>query len=140
MRLWHQKLIPFLDRQRLLGQHRECCALRGKGWGKKHSVVNYVFTHDPDDLVAYHYLIMDEMEKRGYHPDKIWRDPNWRGSTIGEDTWITEGDGTLCYKDIYEITKRGYVMIYPEHDDKYLQECIENLKGKGVEININDFL
>lgn len=81
---------------------------------------------------------MDEMEKRGYHPDKIWRDPNWRGSTIGEDTWITEGDGTLCYKDIYEITKRGYVMIYPEHNDKYLQECIENLKEKGVEINIED--
>lgn len=31
MRLWHEKLIPFLPRQQLLGQHREAAALRGKG-------------------------------------------------------------------------------------------------------------
>ena len=43
MRLWHESLISKLPRQQLLGQHRECCALRGNGWGKKHSVVNYVF-------------------------------------------------------------------------------------------------
>lgn len=49
MRLWHEKLIPYLDRQRLLGQHRECAALRGKGWGKKHATVDYAFTHDPQD-------------------------------------------------------------------------------------------
>ena len=28
MRLWHQDLIPKLPRPQLLGQHRECCALR----------------------------------------------------------------------------------------------------------------
>ncbi|WP_288618589.1 pyrimidine dimer DNA glycosylase/endonuclease V, partial [uncultured Weissella sp.] len=43
MRLWHESLIPKLPRQQLLGQHRECCALRGGGWGKKHATVNYVF-------------------------------------------------------------------------------------------------
>ena len=32
MRLWHQDLIPKLPRPQLLGQHRECCALRGNGW------------------------------------------------------------------------------------------------------------
>ena len=72
MRLWHQNLMPHLPRQQLLGQHRECCALRGAGWGRKHSVVNYVFDHIPERLVAYHWHIMDEMESRGYHPDKIW--------------------------------------------------------------------
>ena len=76
MRLWHQSLISKLPRQQLLGQHRECCALRGKGWGRKHSVVDYVFTHEPDYLVAYHHLVMDEMERRGYKPDKIWRNIN----------------------------------------------------------------
>lgn len=35
MRLWHRDLLPLLDRQRLLAQHRECAALRGLGWGKK---------------------------------------------------------------------------------------------------------
>ena len=24
--------------------------------------------------------------------------------------------------------------IYPEHDDLYLEECLQNLKRKGVEI------
>ena len=74
MRLWYQKLLPYLDRQRLLSQHRECAALRGKGWGKKHSVVDYVFTHEHELLVAYHRLVMDEMERRGYHPDRTWDD------------------------------------------------------------------
>ena len=54
MRLWHQDLIPYLPRQQLLGQHRECCALRGMGWGKKHKIVDYVFTYDPMCLYAYH--------------------------------------------------------------------------------------
>lgn len=35
MRLWHEALISQLPRPQLLGQHRECCALRGNGWGKK---------------------------------------------------------------------------------------------------------
>lgn len=35
MRLWHEKLISKLPRQQLLGQHRECCALRGKWLGKE---------------------------------------------------------------------------------------------------------
>lgn len=50
MRLWHEELIPLLPRQQLLGQHRECCAMRGNGWGKKHRVVDYVFKHSLHDL------------------------------------------------------------------------------------------
>ena len=42
MRLWHEALIPQLPRPQLLGQHRECCALRGNGWGRKHATVDYV--------------------------------------------------------------------------------------------------
>ena len=45
MRLWHEALISQLPRPQLLGQHRECCALRGNGWGRKHATVDYVFTH-----------------------------------------------------------------------------------------------
>lgn len=129
MRLWHQKIIPLLDRQRLLGQHRECAALRGKGWGRKHATVDYVFTHDPNALVAYHYLIMDEMQARGYNPDPIWRNPAWRGSTLGEqEEWATiESVNTY-------LRKAG--TIYSEHDDKYLEECIEILREKGIEITV----
>lgn len=127
MRLWHQLLISKLPRQQLLGQHRELAALRGKGWGKKHSVVDYVFTHLPEKLVAYHYLVMDEMERRGYKPDKIWRNPNWRGKVLGECAdW--------CDTDIVKMWYECKQIIYEEHDNFYLQECLDNLADKGVEI------
>lgn len=123
MRLWHQDLISLLPRQQLLGQHRECCALRGAGWGRKHSIVNYVFVHSPNKLVAYHNFVMNEMENRGYHPDGIWRDPAWRGSKLGKcEGWAS--------------TKEFVGLVYAEHNDEYLQECLDNLKSKGIEIKI----
>ena len=127
MRLWHQSLISKLPRQQLLGQHRECCALRGKGWGRKHSVVDYVFTHIPERLVAYHYIVMDEMERRGYKPDKIWRDINYRGKDLGiESSW--------CDETMFETWRYYKGNIYEEHNKYYLEECRENLRQKGIEI------
>lgn len=69
MRLWHEDLIGKLPRGQLLGQHRECAALRSGGWGKAHATVNYVFTHSPYKLYQYHQHIMDEMKARGNKPD-----------------------------------------------------------------------
>lgn len=131
MRLWHQKLLPYLPRQQLLGQHRECCALRGNGWGKKHKIVDYVFTHNPAKLVAYHYLVMDEMKRRGYKPDTTWYYCNYRGSTLG----YTE-PFVFCDDILLQLYTNSSDIIYDEHNDAYLQECIENLRGKGIEINM----
>ena len=133
MRLWHQSLIPLLPRQQLLGQHRECCALRGAGWGRKHATVDYVFTHSPEYLVAYHYLIMDEMEKRGYKPDPIWRNTFWRGSTLGFDEfWALSS----TVQSLLLTSNTQGTPIYPEHNDDYLQECLDNLKSKNIIIEI----
>lgn len=125
MRLWHQSLIKHLPRQQLLGQHRECCALRGAGWGRKHSVVDYVFTHSPAKLVSYHFLVMEEMENRNYHPDPIWKNGNWRGLKIGMDNWVNENEIIINNE-----------IIYDEHNDDYLKECLDNLKGKGIVLDI----
>ena len=130
--MWHQLLIPYLDRQRLLGQHRELAALRGKGWGKKHAIVDYVFTHDPAWLVAYHKLVMDEMERRGYHPDRAWDDPCWRGSTLGREEGWADAD---FVDDQYCYAKHKSGIIYPEHDDAYLAECVALLKEKEAPID-----
>ena len=131
MRLWHQDLIRHLPRQQLLGQHRECCALRGAGWGRNHSVVNYVFTYEPERLVAYHYLVMEEMRRRGYNPDVIWENAYYRGKTLGyQKDWCSQ-------TQVYEIAclcRDGSAKIYPEHNEEYLQECLDNLKSKGIEI------
>ncbi|WP_408955770.1 TIGR02328 family protein [Natroniella sp. ANB-PHB2] len=123
MRLWHQNLIDKLPRQQLLGQHRECCALRGKGWGKKHATVNYVFKYDPSRLVAYHLKVMSEMKERDYNPDQKWLDKSYRGKTVGYDN-------NFC--TISPLEHFSEDIIYPEHDDQYLKECITNLKEKGV--------
>lgn len=135
MRLWHQKLIPLLPRQQLLGQHRECCALRGKGWGKKHKIVDYVFTYEPEYLVAYHFEVMDEMRRRGYKPNPIWYASNYRGIIFGNQVnWanIDKAD------NIRLETKFKNQFIYPEHNDEYLKECLDNLKSKGIEIKLEN--
>ena len=82
MRLWHQALISKLPRQQLLGQHRECCALRGKGWQRKHATVNYVFDYSPYRLFKYHELIMQEMTERGYRVSPEWLDKEYRGKQM----------------------------------------------------------
>jgi uncharacterized protein (TIGR02328 family) len=112
----------------LLGQHRECAALRGAGWGRKHSVVNYVFEHEPDKLVAYHRLIMDEMVRRGYKPDITWNHPWYRGKTLGYQPFWTDAEKILKLMEMDPI--------YPEHNDEYLKECLDNLAGKGIQITL----
>lgn len=127
MRLWPLMIIEHLPRQQLLGQHRECCALRGKGWGRKHATVDYVFKHPYAWLWFYHVYVMGEMERRGFRPDSAWRRRSYRGKSIGDDkTDITE-PGMLR-------SIPGSIYVYPEHDEKYISECIENLRRKGVKI------
>ncbi|EGW39531.1 TIGR02328 family protein [Desulfosporosinus sp. OT] len=124
MRLWHQDLLTLLPRAQILGQHRECCALRGKGWGRKHSTVDYVFSHSAKRLVNYHCLVLMEMERRGYKPDQQWFCPEYRGRNTAP--WPT----TLS--DEPEVSVKN--PIYPEHNDAYRKECLANLKQKGVEL------
>jgi hypothetical protein len=122
MRLWHEQIIHLLPKNQLLGQHRECCALRGKGWNKKHKTVDYVFTYSPYNLFIYHSKIMDEMEKRGYRVSREWRDKNYRGQKAES------------YSNLEETSIS--TPIYKEHNNEYLLECIENLAGKGIKLDI----
>lgn len=126
MRLWHQNLIHYLPSKQLLGQHRECCALRGRGWGKKHSVVNYVFKYGLDHLYAYHLLVMTEMNMRGYVVT-----PNWYGRTYRGQHMLS---ASLAAVGCYVYYDNSYGTIYPEHNDNYLRECLLNLKSKHAEL------
>ncbi len=122
MRLWHEDLIEKLPRQQLLGQHRECCALRGNGWGKPHSTVNYVFNYSPYKLFQYHQLVMNEMKKRGYKPSVDWENPFYRGTSCSS------------YENIEKVPMTK--PIYSEHNNSYLFECLENLKEKNIIIQL----
>jgi uncharacterized protein (TIGR02328 family) len=125
MRLWHYKLIEHLPNQQLLGQHRECCALRGAGWGRPHSTVNYVFKNPYYKLYYFHLRVMNEMIKRGYEPNIRWFFPYHRGKKVGND--IT---------GFSQIPKLDRYYPYNEHDDMYYVSCINNLKRKGITLNV----
>jgi uncharacterized protein (TIGR02328 family) len=76
---------------------------------------------------------MDEMRKRSYNPDPIWYAASYRGNFLGNQPgWanINEADRLRTYATFSHTT------IYPEHNDEYLQECIDNLKSKGIEITL----
>lgn len=124
MRLWPLAIIDQLPRQQLLGQHRECCALRGKGWGRKHAIVDYVFREPYYFLWRYHKEIMKEMTRRQYRVSSEWWNPHYRGKTIGYDFTVDVIARPVCA-----------FCIYPEHNKKYIKECIENLARKGVVID-----
>ncbi|BDX45871.1 TIGR02328 family protein [Enterococcus hirae] len=120
MRLWHEELIPLLPRKQLLGQHRECCALRGNGWGRKHATVDYVFQHSPYKLYQYHQLILTEMKNRHYLPSPEWSVPEYHGKACDPYTNLSPQKQTSP--------------IYPEHDEDYLMICLTNLKQKGIDL------
>ncbi len=122
MRLWHEKLIQSLPRNQLLGQHRECCALRGKGWGKRHSTVNYVFEYSPYLLYKYHLLVMEEMNRRGYRVSAEWLNKDYRGKNMER------------YDNL--IPMEVISPIYQEHNEEYLIECLENLESKHIFLEI----
>ncbi|WP_281166100.1 TIGR02328 family protein [Liquorilactobacillus sicerae] len=126
MRLWHQDLLTKLPRQQLLGQHRELAALRGNGWGKKHATVAYIFNYSPYKLYQFHLLVLQEMQRRGYQPDLKWLDSNYRGQHCAP------------YQELPVCTLSE--PIYPEHDQDYLQDCLENLKQKGIDLSTNSRL
>ena len=63
---------------------------------------------------------MNEMNRRGYQVATEWRDKNYHGK-------IAESYVNLEETEIN-------TPIYKEHNEAYLQECIENLRLKEIEI------
>jgi len=119
MRLWHEELLPHLSLLHLMGQHRECCALRGLGWGRKHSTVDYVFRHSPHKLYLYHMLVISLLKgKASIAPE--WLRLTYRGKRC--QPWATV------------VVKEVTNPIYPEHDDDYMKECMLNLERKGYRV------
>lgn len=127
MMLWHQKLITYLDDHRLFGLYHEVAALRSWDWDRKHATVDYVFKYEPSRLYQYHLLVLGEMSRRGFSPDAHWYDRLYRGRNRPPMTLLEAGSY------IY-TSDADNPFIYPEHDDHYLLECLDNLTAKGAEL------
>jgi uncharacterized protein (TIGR02328 family) len=131
MRLWHISLIPKLPSKKdykgapnqLGGQHTEIRMILGsiKKHGRvNHKTVNYVNNYSLDRLYAYGLVVIDEMKKRGFNIN-----PN-----------IEESYKTKYALTIYDNYKNNNGGVYQEHDDSYLEECLENLRNKNIIINM----
>ena len=127
MMLWHQKLITYLDDHRLLGLYREVAALRSWGWDRKHATVDYVFKYEYSRLYEYHLLVMGEMMRRGFNSGGDWYDRLYRGKNLPKLTLYEAG--SYIYMPFSDN-----MFIYPEHDDRYLLECLDNLTANGAEL------
>ena len=123
LRLWHVDLLKQLPRQQLLGQWRECIALLGNGWGKKHSIVNYVFEYPEYYLVNFAQLVADEMVNRSYKPKRELI-INALSKRHNQETVNKILVDSLIY------SRSGY----NEHNVSYRYECIKNLNQKGIKI------
>jgi len=115
MRLWHYSLISVLPDKMLVSQWRECIAIK-RQWEKgtlKHRLVNYVKDYDKKMFLAYIYRVIREMQNRN----------------ISYKTELFTELYDFCSNE--EITKLILdESNYPEHNDRYLRQCLFNLQEK----------
>ena len=109
MRLWHYKLLPVLPDKFIIAEWRECIAIK-RQWEKgtlDHRLVSYVMKYDKIYFLNYVDLVLEEMKKRNikYNFD--------------------------LYNEIYNFCiSNKIVNNYPEHNDRYLRQCLYNLQEK----------
>ena len=122
MFIWHQDLIPTLPNKELIKLHYDCCNLRGKNF---HFKFRYIFNHLPERLIAYHWIVMDEMKKRGYSPDNnIWMNNWYRGESLGiQKNWTN-----YYLVIIWHACALKGCNIYPEHNDKLFKKQVKILE------------
>ena len=113
MRMWHKDLIPYLPRQQLLGQWRECCAIARsieKKGTPNHVLVNKIMDYDAEHFNTYVFRVYEEMARRGYRADwERYADREWSVNVLLAND-----------QDLYA----GW------HNDRYLAQCLANLQEK----------
>ena len=112
MRLWHYKLLPVLPDKFIIAEWRECIAIK-RQWEKgtlKHRLVSYVKNYNRNYFTVYVFSVISEMKKRNIkYQEKYWDE--------------------ICWFNTDDVLITG-VLHYPEHDDRYLKQCLYNLQEK----------
>ena len=115
MRLWHYRLLPYLPRQQLLSQWRECCCI-AKSIAEKgtpnHILVNKIMDYLIDHFMTYCNLVAKEMCNRGYKCNST-RLTKWTKQLVDKYTLVSSDD-----------------LFSGWHNDRYLNQCIINLQEK----------
>lgn len=112
MRIWHWKSLPYLPNKMIVSQWRECIAIK-RQWEKgtlKHRLVSYVINYPKDYFAWYTHQVYSEMLKR---------------SIKCREKYMNEIISFCQYRLWQED------LIYPEHNDRYLKQCLYNLQEKA---------
>lgn len=131
MRLWHKDLIPYLPRQQLVAQWRECCCIARNIYHDgtpNHLLVNKILDYPDEDFNTYTSYVIAEMQKRGYsvRPDRFWQ---WRKNKEMSNGRIFEGWHNVrymrqCYSNLMEKYDCGGI---PEDEWKALSGFVQRM-------------
>lgn len=120
MRLWHKDLIPYLPRQQLIAQWRECCAICSNIANKgtpNHLLVNKIINYPLVHFLEYTRLVTLELGKRNY---KI--------SETSRKNFINNFNRFFNYN--FTINWIGDWIFNRWHNKRYLLQCLANLSEK----------
>ena len=122
MRLWHKEMIPFLPRQQLIGQWRECCCIARSiaiHNTPNHLLVNKICKFPLSHFYTYSRMICEEMWNRGYSCDWSHFSKWVPGLTYGE-----------LQVDVDELFEEDSDDGSSWHDERYFWQCYYNLEEK----------
>lgn len=111
MRLWSWQLLPYLSKNELCSQWRECCCIARNiavNGTPNHILVNKIMNYPEDEFNTYTDVVIKEMERRGYKVDpwKFYKNRN----------------------DINNIPLGGIFRGW--HTKVYVKQCMANLMEK----------
>lgn len=113
MRLWDYRLIPVLPDKMIVAEWRECIAIK-RQWEKgtlKHRLVSYVMDYQKSGYLTYVTKVCREM---------ITRNIKFQEKYYNEILdFCTKDGGNASFN-------------YPEHNDRYLRQCLYNLEEKAI--------
>lgn len=113
MRLWSYQILDVLPDKMLIAEWRECLAIK-RQWEKgtlKHRLVSYVMSYDTSIFSNYVTLVANEMDKRNI---------KFKVEYLDEIFKFSSNLNTVLF------------IPYPEHNDRYLRECLYNLEEKAT--------
>lgn len=121
MRLWHYKLLPFLDDFHIVAQWRELLAIKGaidKNGTPNHRLVNNVLDYSLYDFKKYMIMVVDEMKRRNlkFSTQKYVEFFNWECDRFPKPS-------------IYDCL-HNTPLFSGWHNVKYLRQCYYNLEEK----------
>lgn len=125
MRLWDISMLPYLPREQLISQWRECSAIAGaiqKNGTPNHLLVNFVLNYDYDHFISYCFYLREEMTARGYRTmNSVW-------------------EKIISLKPDYAILHQSEIYPY-QFNQTYKEICFYNLLEKYMcgGITLNDW-